>query len=391
MAQNHRPDPDRLFTRPFLLCGLANLSQALAFDLFLHFPGFLKDLGAHESQIGLLFGLTAVASIAIRPTLGRVMDARGRRGVILAGNALNTIVMALYFTVDSIGPWVYVVRILNGLSAAMLFSALFTYAADCVPENRRMQGLMLFGVTGMLPIALGGLIGDAVLARADYDALFAVAFGFAVLAAMFALPLPEMSSRPTDTEEGTPGGFRKVLSQPDLVTLWGITTAFSIALAAMFTFLKTFVMATGVGSVGGFFGAYAGVAVLLRVALGWLPDRIGAKRVLFPALAVLATGFLLLADATNTRDVMIAGALCGAGHGYTFPLLFGMVVNRARTADRGTAMAIYTALFDLGVLIGSPLLGFVIDAYGYTAMFVTTAVLLTLGALAFAFADRGRA
>jgi predicted MFS family arabinose efflux permease len=243
----------------------------------------------------------------------------------------------------------------------------------------------------MLPIALGGLIGDAVLARADYDALFAVAFGFAVLAAMFALPLPEMSSRPTDTEEGTPGSFRKVLSQPDLVTLWGITTAFSIALAAMFTFLKTFVMATGVGSVGGFFGAYAGVAVLLRVALGWLPDRIGAKRVLFPALAVLATGFLLLADATNTRDVMIAGALCGAGHGYTFPLLFGMVVNRARTADRGTAMAIYTALFDLGVLIGSPLLGFVIDAYGYTAMFVTTAVLLTLGALAFAFADRGRA
>jgi len=383
-------DRERLFSRPFVLCSLCNLFQALSFNLFLHFPGFLKELGAGEAQIGFLFGLTAAASIAVRPPLGRVMDVRGRRGVILVGNAVNTLVMALYLTVDAIGPWVYTVRILHGLAEAMLFTALFTYAADCVPEGRRNQGLMLFGVSGMLPIALSGLLGDVLLARGDYALVFQVALGFAAVALLLAVPLPEMRPGGSGSDADAPHGFKRVLRQRDLMPLWGITTGFALALAAMFTFLKTFVMHTGVGSVGGFFAAYAGVALALRVFLGWLPDRVGPKRVLFPSLATLACGFLMLASARTSGEVLLAGALCGAGHGYSFPLLFSMVVGRARDADRGTAMAIFTALFDLGVLVGGPLLGGIIDQFGYTPMFLTSAALLAAGAAGFAWFDRGR-
>jgi MFS family permease len=381
---------ERLFSGPFVLCTLSNLFQALSFNLFLHFPGFLKELGAGALQIGLLFSLTAVAAIAVRPTLGRVMDARGRRGVILVGNALNSAVMALYLTVDAIDAWIYVVRILHGLAEAMLFTALFTYAADCVPKQRRNQGLMLFGVSGMLPIALSAIVGDQVLAAAGYTTLFQVALGFAAVGLMFSLPLPEMATNLTSPERETPGDFRAVLKQQDLVAVWGITTIFALALAAMFTFLKTFVMKTGIGTVGGFFSTYACVALAFRIFLGWLPDRVGPKRVLFPALTTLALGFAVMALATDNHEVLLAGALCGAGHGYTFPLLFGMVVNRARDADRGTAMSIYTALFDFGVLIGGPLLGGVIDLFGYTAMFSTAAALIVAGTLGFAVADRGR-
>lgn len=381
---------ERLFSGPFLLCSLCNLFQALSFNLFLHFPGFLKELGAGEAQIGFLFGLTAVASIAVRPPLGRVMDARGRRGVILVGNVVNTLVMGLYLTVTAIGPWVYAVRILHGLGEAMLFTALFTYAADCVPESRRNQGLMLFGVSGMLPIALSGVLGDVLLAHGSYELVFQVALGFAAVALILAAPLREMGAVKSGSAADVPHGFRHVLRQRDLAPLWGISTVFALALAAMFTFLKTFVMHTGIGSVGGFFSAYAGVALALRVFLGWLPDRVGAKRVLYPSLATLACGFLLLASTRTSGEVLLAGALCGAGHGFTFPLLFSMVVGRARDADRGTAMAIFTALFDLGVLVGGPLLGGIIDLFGYTTMFVTAAALLVLGAVGFAIGDRGR-
>jgi MFS family permease len=385
------PPQEPLLTRPFVLVALSNLFQAISFNLFIHFPGFLSELGAREAQIGLLFGLSSFAAVAIRPTLGHLMDTRGRRGVILFGNALNTAVMALYLTVDSIGPWIYCVRVLHGISEAALFTALFTYAADCVPERRRMQGLMLFGVSGMLPIALGGLLGDVLLARADFRLLFEVALGLAALAALLALPLPEMNASGADPgDRDPPAGFRKVLLQPRLVTVWALTACFSTALAAMFTFLRTYVDTTGIGSVGGFFGAYSAVAITLRLGAGWLPDRVGAKNVLYPALVTLFAGFLTLAFASSARDVLLAGALCGAGHGYTFPLLFGMVVNRARSADRGSAMAIYTALFDVGILIGGPLLGAVIEAQGYTAMFLSAAGLVAIGTAGFAVADRGR-
>jgi len=112
--------------------------------------------------------------------------------------------------------------------------------------------------------------------------------------------------------------------------------------------------------------------------------------VLFPALVCLGVAFALLGSAQNAREVVIAGALVGVGHGFTFPILFGMLVTRAREADRGSAMAIFTALFDLGVVIGGPLFGFVISLGGFGAMFHAAAVAVVLGVLVFAVWDRRR-
>ncbi|MDH5306061.1 MAG: MFS transporter, partial [Myxococcales bacterium] len=93
-----------LLTRPFLLCALANLFQGTSFNVFLHFPGFLNALGASDVEIGFLFGLTGAVAILARPPIGRAMDTRGRRGVILAGNALNVLAIALYLSIDRVGP-----------------------------------------------------------------------------------------------------------------------------------------------------------------------------------------------------------------------------------------------------------------------------------------------
>jgi len=73
-------DRDRLFSGPFVLCSLSNLFQALAFNLFLHFPGFLKELGARETQIGLLFTMVVNrVRDADRGTAGFALADRGRR------------------------------------------------------------------------------------------------------------------------------------------------------------------------------------------------------------------------------------------------------------------------------------------------------------------------
>ena len=146
-------ESDRLFTRAFVFCSLANLAQSWSFNLFLHVPGFLNQLGASEVMIGVLFGVTGVTAIAARPPIGRAMDTRGRRGVILTGQLVSVAAVGSYLTVDAIGPWIFAIRVLHGLGEGMLFTSLFTYGADCVPSSRRTQGLALFGVSGMLPIA----------------------------------------------------------------------------------------------------------------------------------------------------------------------------------------------------------------------------------------------
>jgi MFS family permease len=392
--------PEPLLTRPFVACFVANLAQGISFNLFLHFPGFLKELGSGEVEIGWVTSSTALAAVLVRPWVGRSMDARGRRPLILAGGVLNVAVCALYPSVVGVGPWVLAIRVAHGLAEALMFSALFTFAADHVPASRRTEGLALFGVSGMLPISLGGLLGDALLARFDYTALFATAAGIAAVATLLSLPLRDAPRSGAGREPAR--SFRVVAVQRDLVPLWLIGTAFSLALASVFVFIKPFVLETGLGSVGLFFTSYTGVALVLRLFFAWLPDRVGPRRLLFPALGTLVVGFGLLAAARTPGDVLLAGACCGAGHGYTFPILFGMVVTRARDAERGAVLSIFTALFDAGVLVGGPFFGWVhgcelalgargSDAFtGYVLVYATAAALLGAGALAYALLDRER-
>src|SRR3990172_6665076 len=331
--------PDRLLTRSFVACFVANLAQGISFNLFLHFPGFLKELGSSEVEIGLVTRVTALAAVAVRPWVGRSMDARGRRPLILAGGALNVVVCALYLTVSGVGPWVLAIRVAHGLAEALMFAALFPYAADHGPASRRTEGLALFGVSGMLPIALGGLLGDALLVRFDYAAIFAAALGFAVVALFLSLPLRDAPRSPAGHEPSR--SFGAVAVQRDLLPLWLIGTAFSLALAAVFVFIKPFVLETGLGTVGLFFTSYTGVALVLRLFFAWLPDRVGPKRLLFPALGTLVIGFLLLAGAQTPRDLLLARG--GLGIEAT---LAGYVLVYATAAGILGAGAVAYALLD---------------------------------------------
>ncbi len=374
-------------TRPFVLCSVANVAQGVAFNLFLHFPGYLNELGASNTRIGLIWSVTAIAAILARPPIGRTMDTRGRRPVIVMGGVLNVVVCALYLTVTSLDAWIYAVRIAHGVAEAMLFTALFTYAADHVPAARRTQGLALFGVSGMLSITIGGLLGEVILARAGFDALFVAATVLAGLSLLASLPLRD--TRDVGPADETPSrGLRAAFVQRDLQPIWWIGTVFAIALASIFGFLKRFADDTGLGSVGSFFAAYTIAAIAMRVFFGWLPDRVGPKRVLYPSLLALAAAFFGMAQADDARDVVLAGVLFGIGHGMTFPILFGILVTRARDAERGSAMAIFTALFDVGMLVGGPTFGYLIDHAGYSAMYGSAAIFVVAGTAVFWRWDR---
>lgn len=377
---------ERLFTRPFLLVSVANFTSGMSYALFLHFSGYLADLGASDTQIGLIYAATAVASIAMRPLLGTVMDRHGRIPVIIVGNALNIVFVLLYLTVTTLGPWVYTVRIGHGVAEAMLFSALFTYGADVIPAARRTEGIALFGVSGLLPIGVAGIVGDVVLSVSGFRELFLTAAGFAVVTLLLSLPLPER--KPELAPGESPRGFWKIVTERNLLPIWWMIGSFSTVLTAYFVFIRRYVDDTGYGSVGLFFSMYVAVAVAERILFGWLPDRVGRKRVLYPSLIVLVTGFLVLAGATSWVGIAVAGAFCGAGHGFIFPILTALLIDRAPDTDRGSAMSFYTALFDVGTLIGGPTIGAIIDTAGWGPMYVTAGAALGVATVVFARWDR---
>lgn len=378
---------DRLFTLPFLISFVANFLQVFAFNLFLQLSGFLKDLGAAETKIGAIISIASVAGLLIRPLIARVMDTRGRRIVILSGGVLNILVCSLYLTIHEIGPWLYCVRILHGCSQAMLFSALFTLAADQVPELRRTEGLTFFGVSGIISISLGAKISDQIVASLGYTHLFVVAACCAALSLAMCLLLRDVHLDHAGEERR---GFRAALAQLDLRPIWFVGSAFAFVLSGTFMFMKTFVMQANLSNMSAFFTPYTLAAVAPRLLLAWLPERVGPKRVLFGALGILVVGLIFLAGVASEHDLFVAGCFLGLGHGYVFPILSGLVVNRARVADRGSAMALFTAIIEVGQLMAGPILGALIEHSSYAVMYRTNAVFLSASAIAYYFWDRGR-
>ena len=387
--RNHDPLHPRLLTRALVLAATANAILSLSGSLFVHLPGFLQQIGAGEGEIGRIMAMQAIGAILVWPLVGTVMDTRGRRVVILGGVALFVVTVGSYLSVSTLGPRIYAVRLIDGAAWTMWYTALFTYAADLVPERRRAEGLAVFGVSGLIPLGLGAFSGDVILAHAGFREMFIGALALAVLGFILCLPLRDVP--PVRTEHVVrPRGILRTASERHLLSVWLAAFTFFVGVVVVFTFVKTFIVATGIGSMGRFFGAYATTAVLLRVFLGWLPDRLGARRMVGIAMSCYACGFIALAWADTPFDVLVAGFLLGAGHGYAFPVLLSLVVTRSPDRERGAATAFFMALDWLSLLLAGPIVGYAIERIGYGQSFLGVGLTIALGTGVFYVLDHRR-
>jgi predicted MFS family arabinose efflux permease len=155
----------------------------------------------------------------------------------------------------------------------------------------------------------------------------------------------------------------------------------------VFTFTRTFVADRGVGSTGLFFGIYGFSAAAMRVLGGRQYDRIPQRPLVTGALISYGACLLLMSNAGNAAVLAAAGLAAGLAHGAIFPILTSQVVLRARTAERGSAMAIFTSIFDIALLVAAPAVGFLIDGFDYRLAFGVVSVVLGIGAAVYAWWD----
>ena len=370
------PNFPRLFTAAIL--------EELSFSLLIHLPGYFSRLGASEGLIGLLYAGGAILSLALRPLFGRILDLTHRRTVILVAAITNAAVLAALITADAWGPFLWVLFLVQRVTQLALFTAMLTYSADSIPIERRTQGLAIYGLSGLIPIAVGGYAGDEVIASFGFDGLFATAATVSFLSWLVVWALPVLPVRGRQPRRS----FWAALAQPSLLPLWLATLLFAVGMESIFTFARTFVEERGVGTAGLFLATYGVTAAVTRVIGGQVYDRISHRALITVSIASYGVGMSALASAEAVPMMVVGAMLCGTAHGAAFPLLSSEVVNRARVSERGSALGTFTSIFDFALLGGAPAVGFLIDGFGYLFAFSAAGIALLVGSIAYRVWDR---
>ena len=150
------------------------VTAADTYVVVLALPDILSGVGVSLDELqratpiigGFLLGYTATL-----PLLGRLADLRGRVPVLVACLLLFAFGSLLTATADALGPAV-LGRGLQGIGAGGLVPATLALVADRWPPERRSLPLGVVGAVQEAGAVLGPLAGAAVLAVADWRAIF---------------------------------------------------------------------------------------------------------------------------------------------------------------------------------------------------------------------------
>ena len=198
--------------------------------------------------------------------------------------------------------------------------------------------------------------------------MWAFAAGAPLVGALIALRIPERY----EPHAAGPDVDRRLIAREALRPGLGLALAI-VGYATVAAFIVLHLDERQVGHGAGVFTAFAVSVVAMRVLGGGLPDRFGSIPCAVGAALIEAAGLVLIAF-TDSLAQAIAGAVAmGAGFSLLFPSLALVVINRVPEERRGAAMGTFTAFFDLGVGIGSPIAGAAAALGGYEAAFLLAA------------------
>ena len=127
-------------------------------------PRFVEDeLGGGGLQVGIGVGAFAVSAALLRPWVGRVGDARGRRVLAVGGSPWSACRSSSTPSPRRSGCW-SLARLVTGAGEAAVFVGVATAAQDLAPDHRRGEAASYFSVALYGGLALGPPVGESLVA-----------------------------------------------------------------------------------------------------------------------------------------------------------------------------------------------------------------------------------
>ena len=327
-------------------------------------PNLVRSMVGGDTAVAadytMIFAVTwGVMQFVCSPILGMMSDRFGRRPVLLIsifGLGIDYVFMALAPTLG----WLFVGRVINGITSAS-FSTANAYIADITtPENRsKAFGMMgaAFGLGFILGPAIGGFLGQYDLRWPFYlSAALALAnwlYGYFILPE--SLP-KERRSKTLNWRKANPVASLDLLtSKPGLFGLASIWFLYQMAHNVFPSIFVLFVghrFGWGPAEAATMLVVMGVVSVVVQVFLVGRAVRVlGERGALVIGLTCMVAAFFIYSLAPNPW-VFYLGQVVGALGGLSGPALQSLMAARVEPSEQGRLQGVNAAMMGICAIIG---------------------------------------
>ena len=304
----------------------------------------------------------AITQFLFAPIIGNLSDKFGRRPVILIslfGFTLDYLLLAFAPTIT----WLFIGRIIAGITGASITTA-SAYVADIsTPENRAKNFGMIgaaFGLGFIIGPVIGGILGQYGSRIPFYATAILCFLNF--LYGYFILPesLSEDKRRPFELKRANPiGSFLHLKKYPSLVNLvlaMFILYVASHAIQSNWAYFTMYQLNWSEGMVGislGFTGLL--VALVQGVLIRWINPKLGNEKSIYTGFLMYSLGMLLLAFASESW-MMFTFLIPYCLGGIAGPALQAIISIRVSSSEQGEIQGTLTSVMSASAIIGPPLM-----------------------------------
>lgn len=382
----------RLWNRDFIAIFLSNFFIFTTFyTLLATLPMFVMEtLDGTEQQVGLVMTSFIIAAVLFRPIAGKWVDELGRKKVLLIFVTVFVLATFLYLSVASVA-FLLALRFVHGISFGVATTATGAIASDLVPEERKGEGIGYFAMSMNLAMVLGPFLGLTLAHQYGFFVLF-ITLSVLALSALFCGNVARIPKKaPVPKEKGQTSLHWKNFIEPKAVPLSLTALLLSFAYSGILTFIPVYAKELGlVEAASYFYVIYAIMIVLSRPIIGRLFDRFGEHVIIYPSIFLYVVGLIALSQAHTATMFLTAGAVIGLGFGTLFPSFQTVALRLTPMHRRGLATGTYLLFYDIGIGLGSVILGSIASAATYQDMYVFSAIEVAFAAVLYYFLHHRR-
>ena len=371
---------NKIFTKRFISLFFTNMSIFLVFyGLISTLPLYaIGVLGKSDDEAGLLVTIFLLSAIIMRPFSGKLLDLYGKKRLLIISLVFYLVCTILYLFFK---PFILLLalRFFQGIWFSIATTAAGSLAADIVPAKRKGTGLGYFTMSTNLAVVFGPFFGLLIIQYASFDLLFIVLSVFVAIGGLLALTiqtedLPKIVVKNRDFKFSFNDLFeRKALP------IAAIACLIAFSYASVLSFLSLYADEKGLLSAASYFYAiYAVAMIAVRPFTGKIYDTLGSKYVIIPSFFLFGIGLVILANADQAITLMISAIFIGVGYGTLTTSLQSVCIQATSPKRSGYATATFFTLFDIGLALGSYVLGIVAVSLGYTFVYLGSAALLSV-------------